>query len=389
MTLARTIGLFAWLTSAAAAFGCQSIAGIEDRTLETTPTDPCDEQCEACEAYCTKVQANCTGDNQVYQTPEACLGICAELPLGDPIEPVPANTVACRDNEAERARTTGEPSDHCPAAGPGGGGRCGTDCEAYCYLFPKVCGDQGLNVDLCEEKCEVLPQVQEFSIDLAYDAANVECRLIHLSNATVSDTHCGHAQFVSTLHCMRVPETDPSCELYCTVVMGACTGELAQYDDMDQCMTICAALPQGTVEDLDENTVGCRSYHSHSALIVPDNHCPHAGPGGAGHCGVLAEGVGNCESYCLLAAEACPGDFDATFGNDASCQEQCRMLDGAADDLTTSGENEAEKYSVALGEEPNAKAYRCRLLHAVRALANEDVGECPAVFGAADSACQP
>jgi hypothetical protein len=258
---------------------------------------------------------------------------------------------------------------------------CGTDCEAYCELFPRICADQGVSDADCIERCEALPDVGEFSIDLAYDAANIECRLIHLSNATVANTHCGHAEFISTLHCMRVPETDPDCDLMCTVATGACTGERAVYDSFEQCKAVCAALPQGTIDDLSENTVGCRTYHAHSSLIGPDNHCPHAGPGGAGHCGELDDGFGNCESYCILAEAACSADFATTFGDQETCQAECLELPGSFDDTSTSV-NETEKYSITLAEQEGALPYRCRLLHTVRALeSGGDPAECALAFG--------
>lgn len=381
----KAFGLVTVFIATAAAFGCQSIVGIEERSLET-----CDDQCRACEDYCDTVEKNCDGDNAVYQTRDACLGICAELPLGDFVEPGNENTIACRLYQAELAEETGEPAEHCKHAGPGGGNVCGTDCEAYCQLFPRICADQGVAAEDCVERCEALPDVGEFSIDLAYDAANIECRLIHLSNATVANTHCGHAEFLSTLHCMRVPDTLPDCTLMCTVATGACTGELAVYDDFNQCMAVCAELEPGTIDDLSENTVGCRVYHAHSSLIGPKNHCPHAGPGGAGHCGELDDGVGNCESYCRLLERACGGEFAATFGDQETCQAECRQFPGADDDPMTSV-NETEQYSITLAESQSAdSAYACRLLHTARALAaNGDPVECQSAIGAAGSVCPP
>ena len=280
LTFAKALGVSTWLGAAAIAFGCQSIAGIEDRTL--APVDGCDERCERCDEYCALVMENCAGTDAVYQTLEACLGVCEQLPLGDFVEPGNENTVACRAFQAQRAESTGEPADYCPAAGPGGGDLCGTDCEAYCYLFPRICTDQGLSdPDACEEKCEVLRQTSEFSIDLAYDATNVECRLIHLSNATVANNHCDHAKFVSTLHCMRLPgpEEVPDCDLACEVALGACTGDLDVYDSLDQCIRVCNSLEPGPNDDNVGNTQACRVYHAHSSLVVPENHCAHAGPG--------------------------------------------------------------------------------------------------------------
>src|SRR5690606_37491571 len=89
--------------------GCQSIAGVEERTL--------DEQAQLCREYCDVVMVNCTEDNAVYQTDEQCMAVCASLEQGSTLEPT-GNTAACRLNRAENA--TREPQNQCRLAGPGG-----------------------------------------------------------------------------------------------------------------------------------------------------------------------------------------------------------------------------------------------------------------------------
>ena len=51
------------------------------------------------------------------------------------------NTVMCRFKHAELAR---DDPDHCFAAGPDGGGICGTMCQGYCNLAtsPSVCSGE-------------------------------------------------------------------------------------------------------------------------------------------------------------------------------------------------------------------------------------------------------
>src|SRR5215213_2436753 len=144
---ARAFGVFALLAAAGVAFGCQSIVGIEDKTL----VPGCDEKCSACEEYCDVAMTNCTGDNAVYRMRENCIGLCNVLPLGDFNEPGNENTVACR---MENARLAGEsePETHCNGAGPGGGNLCGSDCESYCYLYRKVCNSP-FSPDNDEREC--------------------------------------------------------------------------------------------------------------------------------------------------------------------------------------------------------------------------------------------
>src|SRR5688500_18287338 len=120
---------------------CQSIAGIEDRVLNPAAfgeggdgsggepnVNPATPQCQR---YCSDVMSACTAENAVYVDEALCLGVCAQLEPGDPLEPV-GNTVACRARQAAIAKA--EPAEHCRAAGPGGDGVCGSDCEAYCEL---------------------------------------------------------------------------------------------------------------------------------------------------------------------------------------------------------------------------------------------------------------
>src|SRR5437899_10914792 len=92
--------------------GCASIVGIEDHVFES-------EASAQCQQYCTTVQRACTGTNQVYSGLPTCLGVCALLPLRDPLEPVSSDSVVCRSRQASLAASSGEPQVHCPMAGPG------------------------------------------------------------------------------------------------------------------------------------------------------------------------------------------------------------------------------------------------------------------------------
>ena len=74
-TLRGIVGASLSLASLGLVWGCQSIAGIEERTL-----GPCGE-------FCDTVMANCTGENQVYDTRDKCMALCEILPPGDTVEP--------------------------------------------------------------------------------------------------------------------------------------------------------------------------------------------------------------------------------------------------------------------------------------------------------------
>jgi hypothetical protein len=381
----RALGLAPWLFAVMTAFGCQAIVGIEDKKLEE-----CGEQCARCEDYCELAMANCTGDHAVYREPKHCVALCNELPLGEFGEPANENTVACRHEQARLAGES-EPELHCNGAGPAGGNLCGSDCESYCYLYETLCDFPFASTDECEDKCRALKDEPVFDVNGYYDTDTVECRIIHLANvASLGPSHCGHGAFQSTDHCGPPATEDPSCPDMCRVAMVACEGDPAVYDDTETCIATCEALPPGLNTDTHENSVGCRHYHSYNSILGPVIHCSHAGPGGAGHCGEIIDGAGNCESYCILAEAGCPTAYASTFADDDACLEACAMLPGAADDGMTTELNETEQYSVALAESRDpAFVYQCRLLHTTRAIreGGEPAAECDAVFGVAGSAC--
>jgi hypothetical protein len=396
----RVGGASSLLAAVALAFGCQSIVGIEDKTL-----DICGDKCVACEEYCDLAMTNCTEEHAVWRDREYCVALCNELPLGDLGEPANENTVACR---MEQARLAGEmePELHCNGAGPAGGNLCGSDCESFCYLYRTLCDSpfvpeelsegEGID-DVCLDKCRALRDDPVFDVNGYYDTDTVECRIIHFANVpALGDSHCGHGEFQSSLHCSP-PATDPegnpippSCFDMCRVAMVACEGENAVYDDNDTCMATCEKLPPGLNTDNHENSVGCRHYHSYNSITNPVTHCSHAGPGGAGHCGEIVEGAGNCESYCILAKAGCETDFAAAFpGGDEECRTACAQIPGVTENNNLPG-NETEQYSVALGESGLADyEFQCRLLHTTRAIkqGGQPTVECSAVFGATGSAC--
>jgi hypothetical protein len=76
------------------------------------------------------------------------------------------------------------------------------------------------------------------------------------------------------------------CAGYCGATLAACTGDLAQYSSMAECMAICtdAAWPAGTPGATSGNTIACRIYHAGVAASMPMVHCAHTGATGGGVC---------------------------------------------------------------------------------------------------------
>src|SRR5262249_3688987 len=69
-----------------------------------------------CDVFCSTVEANCTGGNQVYADDNACQAACAQFPTtGNPGDPS-GDTVQCRLHHAQAA--AGSPVVHCPHTQP-------------------------------------------------------------------------------------------------------------------------------------------------------------------------------------------------------------------------------------------------------------------------------
>jgi hypothetical protein len=346
--------------------GCASIVGIDDHAFQGAAS-------EQCQQYCDTVMKNCVGPNQVYSEMTTCLGVCAHLPPGDPVEPLDDNSIVCRARQAALADT--EPNFYCPLAGPGGGGTCGSNCAGYCTLLKAVCPTQAAPLTHCEQQCSALKDTGAFNVVANHEGDTIQCRLVHVSSATVDPTtHCLHTDLHPTPPwCIEDQTAHPSCADFCRLALAACTGDDAVYESSAQCMAVCAHLPLGTNGDRDQNTVGCRQWHSYNALLDPDSHCPHTGPGGDSHCGADAPNdTGNCHAYCILLAAACPTEFMATYpGLQADCQTAC------SNQPVEFGSQHDSHYKVSAGQSGNT--FACRLLHVSRALT--DPTQCASALG--------
>jgi len=232
-----------------------------------------------------------------------------------------------------------------------------------------------------------------------YEGNTLQCRLFHLTNASIQpDPHCGHANISTpTDHCNDLPEVGegtagagsdehevrpdgPTCEDYCRVEEVACGG--VEYESRKQCLALCPYFEVGEIADATQNTLGCRLYHSYNALCTPEKHCPHAGPGGEGHCGT--DPTDKCAAYCQLAKGVCADDYAVEFGDgdagDEKCAEDCAGLEDAEP-----AEEGDTRYSVSYAATPGTLA--CRFLAVSRAAEDPD-GLCGtgSVFGGGDCA---
>ncbi len=372
---------------------CQSLAGIEDRTYVQSEagaagtrsnagdSQECIDYCQKAETICkTDLDGNVVPGGALYLSNEACRATCKALLSAD------ATSIACRMRQLSFVDTGEEVQSYCAAAGPGGNGPCGSNCENYCRLFKTACRDEfekyspvtqdDDGIALCVNKCLGLTDTGLFSSTQKagnYFGDTVQCRLVHTCSSMLDpDTHCSHATFKPTDKCLDDPTAEPDCKKFCRLEMAACVdadGEPNIYQSEAQCEAVCKALPRGQIGDTAINTVGCRMYHSYNSLLDPMTHCSHTGPGGDGHCLTGDDlDAGNCESYCGLLEQACKDEFADKFDDQSACQAACVKLDGSA---ANSGYTTAAK----------GNNLQCRLLYVSRALTNKK--ECAAALGSA------
>lgn len=166
-------------------------------------------------------------------------------------------------------------------------------------------------------------------------------------------------------------ETASPCERYCEAITDACTGESAQYTDLEACLLACPDFPEGSPGDREGNTLGCRLNYALKAPSEPITYCTWAGPGGDGACG------SNCEGFCTLMAATCTADSTRAstdyFTSTEDCLDACAAVPqrgpySATDQSTTGG----------------ADIFECRLYHVTAAIYADDARvHCPHAMGLA------
>jgi hypothetical protein len=154
--------------------------------------DP-DPVADACDDYCTLVLRNCGGGAAAqYSDVSTCLATCSNMELGT-AGTRDGNSIACRTFWAAAAE--GDQA-ACTAAGPGGDGVCGTNCQSFCATTLSICADQAnppyASTAECEAMCAGYDATETFDAsDLAGNT--LACRIYHMTAAsTEPDTHCAH-----------------------------------------------------------------------------------------------------------------------------------------------------------------------------------------------------
>jgi len=188
---------------------CNLILGLEDAELapgvdagaggSAAPgtTGLAGEELTLCQRFCKTVIEACgtspdPGTLAVYDSQFVCELQCEAFEVGTPGDSS-GNSVHCRLTHAELARDfPGERRSECPAAGPGGDGVCGENCEGYCSVMLAECADYDSR-ETCLAACRDVPDLGGFDISIV-EGDSLQCRLYHLNAAAVSPAnHCPHA----------------------------------------------------------------------------------------------------------------------------------------------------------------------------------------------------
>jgi hypothetical protein len=156
----------------------------------------------AAEKYCANMKANCTGANAQYPNDASCAAAAAAVPAGMDAD-MAGNTLGCRVYHSGAAAS--DAATHCPHAGPGGDGACGSICEGFCDIAVKTCATEWPDKAACMTACAAFPAAG-MKYNTSFTAGNtVECRLYHLSvaatDAASATTHCPHTK-VDSSTCM-------------------------------------------------------------------------------------------------------------------------------------------------------------------------------------------
>lgn len=197
--------------------GCREILSFEERTFDASLADAGADAPDAlsCEAYCETIQSVCAGNNLQFSSTDACIGLCSTYPVGT-LDDESGNTLGCRIHVLETSQAMIEGSD-CAAAGPGGDGVCGSNCESFCTSMVTVCPQSFESKGDCMAVCDPLADCGTYSVDpnTTPDDPSVQCRLYHISAAAIAilgatpgeltpsqTKHCPHAD--GTTECIPV-----------------------------------------------------------------------------------------------------------------------------------------------------------------------------------------
>jgi len=347
--------------------GCQGIVGIEDHVFEAS--------------------VNVSGVRRLLQrrdvrlpNPERGVLEPGHLPRRVRAPTSRLTQRVCRrqlDRVPQALRNLAQNSEaafNCPRAGPGGGGKCGTNCASYCSLIMAVCPDQGKLFTDCENQCAAFRTVGTFDVVANHEGDTLECRLVHVSSATVEpDTHCSHTGVFPTAFCMDNPTVAPIATISagsrwpCARATWPSTNRSRNARrSARRCprapTAICLRTPSAVASTIPTTPYSTRRITVRTPALAAT---PIAVP-------TPRMTMGTALVLHLAPAGVRDGLRRDIPAGQAACQKDCSTK------LDALGAKRDSRYKVSAGQ-MGGNTMACRLLHASRALS--DPNECPSALG--------
>lgn len=155
----------------------------------------------SCRNYCTAINTACAAGAAIqYKSDLSCMNSCPAFPSGT-IGDTSNNSLGCRYSHALAAASN--PDQNCAAAGPSGGGVCGTNCDAYCFLMAQICPSVYEDLTVCNSACITMVGVNDTAFHTNVSGDTLQCRIYHATFAAEGspDIHCVHASPLPALPC--------------------------------------------------------------------------------------------------------------------------------------------------------------------------------------------
>lgn len=151
----------------------------------------------SCQTYCAQAQTNCLdgAQNRQYVDMDTCLASCAFMPVGS-VADTQGNTLGCRTYHSGTPAMT-NPMLHCPHAGPGGAGACGSNCEGFCQIVMGACTGANAayaSMGECMTTCSTFADTTRYNTQVM-TGPSLACKLYHATVATTNPAlHCPHVK---------------------------------------------------------------------------------------------------------------------------------------------------------------------------------------------------
>jgi hypothetical protein len=205
------------------------------------------------------------------------------LSIASLVASLAAALVACSDGDSvDNDKPTGTGGASATTSGSGGVGgsmSSAVSCDEYCDSIMANCTGQNQQYQ-AGANCLATCQHLELGTRSDRTGNSVACRLYYAGAPAKNDP----AQCVNAGpsggdiptggdkdHC------GPTCDSFCAIIMGTCTGANEVYADEKACMDACNSFESTTAYKLNVSgdNLACRLYHATAAAADPDVHCSH------------------------------------------------------------------------------------------------------------------